>query len=909
MVPVLAIALPTALIAQEAPATVSPVTAKRLTDLPPALPAGFALPNPDSRRFEAGPLTAKELSGHPRSGPAWIGVPRALSPDFAKANGIEESLPGGQRIWRAELRSQDAVGVRVHFKDFSVGGGKVWVYAPQDPASARGKVLGPYSGTGPHGDGEFWSGTVFSDTAIVEYDGQPGDSGRSFPPFELDAIAHLWHSPIAPARESKASALIPFGTPLYCELDVTCNSNYSSSASGVVVYVYIEGEYIYGCSGAMINTLPATFKPYVLTANHCIYNNSQAQNVEVYFNYQTSVCNGIVPDPSNVPVVEGAQFLVGAPELQGDYSLLLLSSPAPGGTTLFGWTTTEPAVSDSVSVIEHPQLSWARIAFGYRANWTNGDSATDPPALYYQVNYNYNGGVTEAGSSGSPLLNAQSKILGNLTGGSDPVCNSSNNWDIYGRFSIAYPALQPWINPSRVATTAVVVSGDGQSGLEGQALSPLIAVVYDQTGAPMPNVAVNWVLFSGSASLTAPTSTTTDSNGRASTGVTLGYAPGPAVVWMSVVGNTSVSATFHLTVNPPSVTITKISGDGQSVMIGQAFQPLTVQVTDSSGNALPGIAVSFNVTSGVATPNSRTATTNAQGLASAAFTAGATPGQIAIVASAGGQSATFTLTVRPHGLDPSTVVFLNGASFQPGAPIGAVVTIQGVGLTTGLTIPPGSCLSAIPDGNLQRGLPTTLAGIQVVFSTRVAPILGICVNADGTEQVNVQAPFELAPATITVLIKMGIGTAELDYYIPNVTVFATQPGIFEYNVQNTRIAIAQRPNGTIVSPSNPAKAGETIRLYVNGIGWVMDSTDKQVQTNQPGYPGQLPWNATASVSLNYAGVPGAVAEFAQNLIGVFIVSFQVPPQSPSGTLPITVSVATNGLPTTTSVVSRIPVSQ
>ncbi len=905
-VPVLAIAIPNTLIAQEAPAAVSPApTAKRLSDLPPALPAGFALPNPDSRRFDVGPLTTKELSRHPRSGPAWIGVSRALSRDFAKANGIEESLPAGQRIWRAELRSQGAVGVRVHFQDFGVGGGKVWVYAPKDGASERGKILGPYSETGPHGDGGFWSGTVFSDTAIIEYDEQPGDSGRSLPPFEIDAIAHLWQSPTGSGSGSKAT-FYDFGEPLYCELDVACYPNYSSSANGVVVYQWIEGDDVGACSGSMINTIPSNFAPYVLTANHCINNNVDAQNTEVFFGYQTGVCNGNPPNPSSLPAVEGAQFLVGAAQPQGDYTLLLLSAAAPSVTTFLGWTTTEPNVGDAVAVVEHPVSSWARIAFANRTNQTDGDFSLDPPAMYYEVLYST--GVTEGGSSGSPLVNSQSQILGTLTRGSDPVCYGSDNWDLYGRFSTAYPALKPWINASRVATTAVVVSGDGQSGLEGQTLSPLIAVVYDQTGVPMPNVSVHWTVTTGSATLTTPNSTT-DSNGHASTGVVLSFTPGPVVVQMTVVG-TSVSATFHLTANPNLGGLVKISGDGQSVAVGQAFQPLIVEVTDSSGNGLSGISVSFIVTSGGARPASTASTTNAQGMAFASFTAPANPSQIAIVASASGQSATFTLTARPPGLDPSTVVFQNGASFQSGVPIGGVVAIRGVGLTTGLTIPRGSCLSAIPDGNLQRGLPTTLAGIQVVFSTQVGPIFGICVNADGTEQVNVQAPFELAPAYITVLIKIGIGTSEQDYYIPNVNVTATLPGIFETNVDpNTRIALAQRPNGTIVSLSNPAKAGENIRLYVTGIGWVMDSTYKQVQSNQPGYPGQMAWNVSTAVTLNNAGVGTVTAEYAQNLIGVFIVNFTVPAQSSSATLPISVSTTPGGLPTMTSVTSHIPVSQ
>jgi uncharacterized protein (TIGR03437 family) len=462
---------------------------------------------------------------------------------------------------------------------------------------------------------------------------------------------------------------------------------------------------------------------------------------------------------------------------------------------------------------------------------------------------------------------------------------------------------------TRVPTAVAAVSGNNQTVSTGQAFQSLVAVVNDQLGSPMANIPVTWTVVSGPAQLASPTGTATDANGHASTGLLAGSTAGPVVVKMTAASATP--AVFSETVIPTLGSVTKVSStDNQSVVVGQSFQPVSVVVTDTTGAALPGVVVNFAVTAGVATPTSTTATTNAQGIASATFASTTTAGQITITASVSGKSVTFTLTARQPGPDPSTIQFLNGASFQPGAPIGGVVAIRGVGLTTGLSIPPGACLSAIPDGNLQRGLPTTLGGIQIVFSTQVAPIYGVCVNADGTEQVNVQAPFALAPATITVLIKTGVGTAEVDTYIPNVTVMATQPGIFEYNVDaNTRIAIAQRPNGTIVSPTNPAKSGETIRLYVNGIGWVLDSNDKQVQTNQPGYPGQLPWNVTTSVSLNNAGVTGTTAEYAQNLIGVFIVSFQIPAQNAAATVPITVSVTPLNGSTVTSLASHIPVSQ
>jgi len=65
--------------------------------------------------------------------------------------------------------------------------------------------------------------------------------------------------------------------------------------------------------------------------------------------------------------------------------------------------------------------------------------------------------------------------------------------------------------------------------------------------------------------------------------------------------------------------MTKVSGDNQSVVIGQSFQPVSVLLTDPNGAVLPGIVVNFSVTNGFASPGSTTSATSAQGIASATF--------------------------------------------------------------------------------------------------------------------------------------------------------------------------------------------------------------------------------------------------------------------------------------------------
>lgn len=460
--------------------------------------------------------------------------------------------------------------------------------------------------------------------------------------------------------------------------------------------------------------------------------------------------------------------------------------------------------------------------------------------------------------------------------------------------------------PAPVPTTVAVVSGNNQSGaINTDAALPLVGVVRDQFGAIMVGQAVSWAVISGSATITAPTSSVTDANGQASTKIHFGATAGPVQVRLTA-GTKSVLFTLTSTIDVNGMT--KVSGDNQTVVLNQAFQPLVVRLTAAGTPGLSGMSVAFNVTGGVAEPTSISATTDASGQASASFSASSTPGQVTIVASYGAFTQTFTLNVRIPGpvLTPSS--FMNGASFEPGVPFGAVIAIKGEGLTTGIAVADGSCLSGSPDGFLERGLPTTLGGMQIQFGDRLAPIFAICKNADGSEQVNVQAPFELAPTNSAfATIRTGTGTAnQVETTVSGIQILSAQPGVFEYPVAGVNYAIALRPDGSLASPTNAAQRGETITLYVTGLGPL--KTWPWSGTNQTGATRHEPFFGI-SVRINDAEVPGVAANYAAGKIGVFAVNFTVPDDTPAGSsLTLTVTATDNGVPFV-SKTSRIAVQE
>ncbi len=141
-------------------------------------PAAVALP-------PLGPNDLQRLQ--PQEGrPPLIGVHRRLPAGAVKttAEGAWQSTAVG-RLWRLKMTSPSARAMRIHFRDFAIGAGSLWLY------SASGQVVGPYTGSGLYGDGDFWSGIVFGDSLTIEY--MPdGASAKEAVPFQIVEISHIW---------------------------------------------------------------------------------------------------------------------------------------------------------------------------------------------------------------------------------------------------------------------------------------------------------------------------------------------------------------------------------------------------------------------------------------------------------------------------------------------------------------------------------------------------------------------------------------------------------------------------------------------------------------------------------------------------------------------------------------------
>jgi uncharacterized protein (TIGR03437 family) len=146
-------------------------------------------------------------------------------------------------------------------------------------------------------------------------------------------------------------------------------------------------------------------------------------------------------------------------------------------------------------------------------------------------------------------------------------------------------------------------------------------------------------------------------------------------------------------------------------------------------------------------------------------------------------------------------------------------------------------------------------------------------NFNGVEQVTVQVPFEIPPGPTTVTINAANGTSTA---LNNVPVQPYSPGIFATTNFGPPQAVVLRTNG-YVTPSNPARQGDIVKMFVTGMGQVSPATS----TNVAG-TGNQTIVARFDVGVNDNGVRVITSEYAPGLIGVYTVTFQIPDNATTG---------------------------
>ncbi len=394
-----------------------------------------------------------------RTDPLKVGVVKGVNRTITFANlkalpqepiavegGMLRATDDGGFVWATTLRSEGAVGLRVHF-----GGLDLPADADLYVMNSAGQAFGPYLRQGPDGTGDFWSNTVAGDSAIVvlKHHGPDGAADLERASFRLSDLGHV--GPGFPGLPTPTTeAFCSFNES--CILNASCgttNAAANPAKSAVALMQWVAGAFIYTCTGGLIaDSDTGTSIPYFLTANHCLSSNNTAANLETYFQFSIACGSTSCPGQTNPGGIQRLGATVKATGSAGDFTLLQLNQAPPGGSVFLGWTNTPIANTNNATLyrISHP--SWAPQSYSAHHVDTSAPTCTGWPRgqrIYSRDDV----GATEGGSSGSPVVNSSSQIVGQLSGAcgfnTGDVCDAASNATVDGAFAYYYSSVSQFL--------------------------------------------------------------------------------------------------------------------------------------------------------------------------------------------------------------------------------------------------------------------------------------------------------------------------------------------------------------------------------------------------------------------------------------------------------------------------------
>lgn len=378
-----------------------------------------------------------------------------IDPD---THGQKIILDNGDQLWRVRIQSPGARTMNIFFDWFDLRPG-AWMRVSAYDRSDMSKLF-TYEQNNINKAIGIWP--VESDDVWVEFYEPKSVIGQSR--LEIGNVVHGYRT-AEDFHETKA--LNDSGD---CNQDVNCDITPAGSdpfninqvkedvkKSGALILVNNGGW----CSGALVNNTANDGAPLFLTANHCL--DGRQNGWAFRFNWRSTVdsCSSTQSSVTGTfnETASGAQLLMSSSE--SDMALMRITDTgffnSNPDVVWAGWNRSDTANPMINFGVHHPSGDIQKTCRDDQGAIRNTRSFNGNATTEMWLISDWDLGVTERGSSGSPLFNENGEIIGVLSGGA-AACNGTNDnnaIDYYGRVGVGWDfgstaatRLSDWLDPN-----------------------------------------------------------------------------------------------------------------------------------------------------------------------------------------------------------------------------------------------------------------------------------------------------------------------------------------------------------------------------------------------------------------------------------------------------------------------------
>lgn len=402
-------------------------------------PTTVSLPAQDNDLFKAedeAEVLAAQVAGV--SVPFRSSIPVPVNYNLTNS-GNWETLPDGSRVWRLRIESAGATDLCLHFNGWQlVKPCEIYYYN-----DSHSQVEGPFTYV-DNWDGTNISPFIVGSAVTIELVVPEGADDANV--LSIQSVLHGYRHMFNREEARERDVLDNFGDSGACNVNINC-FGYMQEEKRAVAMVF-DPSVGRWCSGTMMNNTLQNGDPIFLTADHCL--NGNHTNWQFVFNYESAGCSPNTDGPTN-SVISNASLL--ANWVNSDFAILRLSRPRPNTgyiPAFMGWDRSGTAPSSTYG-IHHPSGDVKKGSEDFQAP-VSADWNGNFPNTHWRTDWD--NGVTEGGSSGSPLIANSGRVIGQLHGGLSG-CGMPSQTDRYGKLSSSWDGggnsssrARDWLDPN-----------------------------------------------------------------------------------------------------------------------------------------------------------------------------------------------------------------------------------------------------------------------------------------------------------------------------------------------------------------------------------------------------------------------------------------------------------------------------